>query len=60
MAAEVAQTKAEVEFDVFRQRQLAAPSRAEQGFEAAISNPVKTIEKRNKSARLSPKKRGGS
>ena len=60
VAAEVAQTKAEAEFDVFRQHQLAAPSRAEQDFEAAISNPVKTIEKGRKPARLPPKKRGGS
>ena len=60
VAAEVAQAKAEAEFEVFRQCQLAAPSRAEQDFEAAISDPVKTIVKGRKSARLPPKKRGGS
>ncbi len=60
VAAEVAQAKAEAEFEVLRQRQLAAPSRAEQDFEAAISNPVKTIEKGRKPAKLPPKKRGGS
>ena len=60
VAAEVAQAKAEAEFEVFRQRQLAAPSSAEQDFEAAISNPVKTIEKGRKPAKLPPKKRGGS
>jgi hypothetical protein len=60
VAAEVAQAKAEAEFDVFRQHQLAASSRAEQDFEAAISNPLKAIEKGRKPARLPPKKRGGS
>ena len=60
VVAEVAQAKAEAEFEVFRQRQLAEPSRAEQDFEAAISNPMKTIEKRRKPARLPPKKRSGS
>ena len=60
VAAEVAQAKAEAEFEVFRQRQLAAPSRAEQDFEAAISNPVKTIEKSRKPAKLPLKKRSGS
>ena len=59
VAAGVALTKAEAEFEVFKRRQLAAPSRAEQEFEAAIGNPVKTIEKGRKPARLPPKKRGG-
>ena len=59
VAAGVALAKAEAEFEVFRRRELAAPSRAEQDFEAAIGNPVKTIEKVRKPARLPPKKRGG-
>lgn len=60
MAAEVAQAKAEAEFEVFRQRQLATPSSAEQDFEAVISGSVMAIEKGRKPARLPPKKRGGS
>jgi hypothetical protein len=60
VAAEVAQAKAEAEFEVFRQRQLAAPSRAEQDFEDAIGKPVKVIEKGRKPARLPPKKRSDS
>lgn len=44
ISADVAQAKAEAEFDLFQQRQLAAPSRAEQDFETAISKQVKAIE----------------
>ncbi len=44
ISADVAQAKAEAEFGVFLQRQLAAPSHAEQDFEAAISKEVKAIE----------------
>lgn len=58
VAAEVAQAKAEAEFELYRQRQLAAPSRAEQDFEAAISKPVATIAKTRKSAALPNKKKG--
>ena len=59
VAAGVALAKAEAEFEVFRRRQLAEPSRAEQDFEVAIGKPVKTIEKGRKPASLPPKKRGG-
>ena len=59
VAAEVAQTKAEAEFETFRQRELAAPSRAEQDFEAAIARPVKRIEKTRKLPKLQAKKREG-
>ena len=59
VAAEVAQAKAEGEFAVYRDQQLAAPSRAEQDFEAAISQPVKQIEKTRKPPRLPAKKKGG-
>ena len=44
ISAEVAQAKAEAEFETYRQRQLSSPSRAEQDFEAAISKEVKAIE----------------
>ncbi|MDH2918849.1 MAG: virulence RhuM family protein [Sideroxydans sp.] len=44
ISADVAQAKAEAEFGVFQQRQLASPSRAEQDFEAAITKEVKAIE----------------
>lgn len=60
IAAEVAQAKAEAEFAVFRQQQLAAPSRAERDFEAAIAQPVKQIEKTRKPPRLPIKKKGES
>lgn len=59
VAAEVAQAKAEAEFAVYRQQQLAAPSRAERDFEAAIAQPVKQIEKTRKPTRLPEKKKGG-
>lgn len=44
ISAELAQAKAEAEFGIFQQRQLAEPSRAEQDFEAAITKQVKAIE----------------
>lgn len=44
ISAELAQAKAEAEFGIFQQRQLSAPSHAEQDFEAAISKEVKAIE----------------
>jgi hypothetical protein len=59
MAAEVAQAKAEAEFAVYRQQQLAAPSHAERDFEAAIAQPVKQLEKTRKPTRLPEKKKGG-
>ncbi|MBI2801048.1 MAG: virulence RhuM family protein [Gammaproteobacteria bacterium] len=59
VAAEAAQTKTEGEFAVYReQQQLAAPSRAERDFEAAISQPIKQIEKTRKPARVPAKKKG--
>ena len=57
VAAEVAQARAEAEFEVFRQHQLAAPSRAEQDFEAAIARPVRTIEKTRKPESLPARKK---
>ncbi|MEW6678544.1 MAG: virulence RhuM family protein [Pseudomonadota bacterium] len=48
ITAELAQAKAEAEFRVFQQRQLAAPSRVEQDFEAAIEVEVKLLEKTTK------------
>ncbi len=59
VAAEVAQAKADAEFDTFRQQRLAAVSRAEQDFEAAIGQPVKRIENARKPPRLPAKKKGG-
>lgn len=59
VAAEVAQAKAEAEFERYRQQQLAAPSRVEQDFEASISKPVATIAKTRKpAARPTNKKKG--
>lgn len=58
VAAEVAQARAEAEFELYRQRQLAAPSRAEQDFEAAVAKPVKVADKARKPAKLAAKKKG--
>lgn len=44
ISAELAQAKAEAEFSIFQQRQLADPSRVEQDFEAAIGKQVKAVE----------------
>lgn len=59
VAAEVAQAKAEAEFEHYRQQQLATPSRAEQDFEAAISKPVAAIAKTRKPAVRPIKKKKG-
>ena len=48
MTAEAAQGKAEAAFEVYRQQQLAVPSRAEQDFEAALAKPVKALETQRK------------
>ncbi|MGP1691910.1 MAG: virulence RhuM family protein [Giesbergeria sp.] len=48
MTAEAAQGKAEAAFEVYRQQQLDAPSRAEQDFEAALAKPVKALETQRK------------
>lgn len=45
MTAELAQAKAEAEFHIYQLRRLAAPSRAEQDFEAAMEVEVKQLEK---------------
>ncbi|HUW36811.1 MAG TPA: virulence RhuM family protein [Rhodocyclaceae bacterium] len=59
VAAEVAQAKAEAEFELYRRQLLAAPSRAEQDFDAAVEKSAKAIEKTRKPARLSAKKSEG-
>ena len=48
MTAEAAQGKAEAVFEVYRQQQLALPSRAEQDFDAALATPVKALETQRK------------
>ena len=51
ITAELAQAKAEAEFSLFQQRQLAAPSRAEQDFDVSINTKVTQLEaaaKKNK------------
>jgi hypothetical protein len=53
ISAELAQAKAEAEFAIFQQRQLAAPSHAEQDFEAAVSKQVKAIEQVKRVAKKS-------
>jgi hypothetical protein len=57
VAADVAQAKAEAEFEAYRQQQLAAPSRAEVDF-AAIAQPVKRLESARKPPRLPARKKG--
>ena len=59
LAAEIAQGRAEAEFEIFRQRELANPSRAEQDFEAVIAKPVKQIERTRKPLKLPMKKKEG-
>ena len=44
VSAEVAQAKAEAQFEIYRQRELSSPSQAEQDFETAINKQVKVIE----------------
>lgn len=46
ISAELAQAKAESEFNIFQQRQFAALSRAERDFEEAVSKQVKAVEQR--------------
>ena len=48
ITAEAAQGKAEAAFSTYRQQQLAASSRAEQDFEAALAKPVKALETQRK------------
>lgn len=48
VSAEVAQTKAEHEFERYKQQQLATSSRVEQDFEAAIAKPIKAIADKRK------------
>ncbi|WP_085317627.1 virulence RhuM family protein [Derxia lacustris] len=51
VSAELAHAKAEAQFDLFRARELAAPSRAERDFEATIAAPVRLIDKTRRSTR---------
>lgn len=44
ISAEVAQAKADAEYQIYQQRQLDTPGRAEQDFEAAIGKQIKAIE----------------
>ena len=48
ITAEAAQGKAEAAFEMYRQVRPAAPSRAEQDFEAALVKPVKALEGQRK------------
>ncbi len=57
VAADVAQARAEAEYAVYRQRQLAAPSRVEQDFEAAVAKPVKVADKGRRLTKAAPKTR---
>ncbi|MFZ2300965.1 MAG: virulence RhuM family protein [Gallionella sp.] len=58
ISVELAQAKAEAEFGIFQQRQLAAPSRAEQDFEAAISKQVKAVEQVKRTGKKNKGKTG--
>lgn len=63
ITAEAAQGKAEAAFSTYRQQQLAAPSRAEQDFEAALAKPVKALEKQRKAVakpKAGKNKKGGA
>ncbi|RQO81916.1 virulence RhuM family protein [Acidovorax sp. FJL06] len=48
--SEAAQAKAEAALATYRQQHIAAPSRAEQDFEAALAKPVKTLQALRKAA----------
>jgi len=50
VAADVAQVRAEAEYVVYHQHRLAAPSRAEQDFEAVVAKPVTIANKARKPA----------
>jgi hypothetical protein len=58
MTAEAAQGKAEAAFEVYRQRQLATPSRADQDFEAELGKPVKALDIQRKAQPASKNKKG--
>lgn len=60
MTAEAAQGKAEAAFDVYRQQQLALPSRAEQDFVAALDKPVKVLVAQRKVQATTKNKKGAS
>jgi hypothetical protein len=57
VAAELAQTKAEAEFEQYRTRQLAAPNLVERDFDAAIQMPVKMLEKNRTPNKLATDKK---
>jgi len=58
ITAEAAQNKAGAAFEVYRQQQLAVPSRAEQDFEAALARPVKALVAQRKTLPASKNKKG--
>jgi hypothetical protein len=58
VAADVAQARAEAEYVVYHQHRLAAPSRAEQDFEAVVAKPVKIANKARKPTGIAAKKKG--
>ena len=60
MTAEAAQDKAEAAFEVYRQQQLALPSRAEQDFVAALDKPVKVLVAQRKVQATTKNKKGAS
>lgn len=60
MTAEAAQGKAEAAFEVYRQQQLALPSRAEQDFVAALDKPVKVLVAQRKVQTTTKNKKGAS
>lgn len=60
MTAEAAQGKAEAAFEVYRQQQLALPSRAEQDFVAALDKPVKVLVAQRKVQATTKNKKGAS
>lgn len=58
MTAEAAQGKAEAAFEVYRQQQLATPSRVDQDFEAELGKPVKALDIQRKAQPASKNKKG--
>jgi hypothetical protein len=61
ITTQIAQIKAETEFDIYRKQQLNMTSQVERDFERVIAEPLKTVETSRKvTKRRTPKNKAGS
>lgn len=61
ITTQIAQIKAETEFDIYRRQQLNMTSQVERDFERVIAEPLKTVETSRKvTKRRTPKNKAGS